>query len=97
MALPLSFEGQFVVGAWIELITNQRKVRTQLTWASPHNTLFLFTAADGSTQSMTRRMRDKLAANGTLRVISAQPVVGRALDALNKPSPAARRQQPTND
>ncbi len=100
MALPLSFEEQFVVGAWIELTTNRRKVRTQLTWASPHNTLFLFTAADGSTQSMTRRMRDKLAADGTLRVISAQPVVGRALDALDtpaKPNPSARRQQPTSD
>lgn len=81
--LPEEIATQFVVGAWIELTTNRRKVRTQLTWASPHHTLFLFTAPDGSTQSMTRRMRDKLAAEGTLRVISAQPVVGRAIDALN--------------
>ena len=76
-------ESLFVVGAWIELITNRRKVRTQLTWASPHHTLFLFTAPDGSTQTMTRRMRDKLAAEGTLRVISTQPVVGRAMEALS--------------
>ena len=96
LALPVSFEEQFVVGAWIELITNRRKVRTQLTWASPHNTLFLFTAADGSTQSMTRRMRDKLAADGTLRVISAQPVVGRALDALGKPRKSSRRPPPAD-
>jgi hypothetical protein len=59
----------FVVGAWVELITNQRPVRTQLTWASPNGTLFLFTSPDGSTQSMTRRMRDKLASEGTLRVV----------------------------
>ena len=59
----------FVVGAWVELITNQRPVRTQLTWASPNGTLFLFTSPDGSTQSMTRRMRDKLAGEGTLRVV----------------------------
>ena len=94
LPLPTELEDQFVVGAWIELTTNRRKVRTQLTWASPHNTLFLFTAADGSTQSMTRRMRDKLAADGTLRVISAQPVVGRAIDALDKPSKAAKPGQP---
>ena len=96
MPLPSGLDEQFVVGAWIELVTNRRKVRTQLTWASPHNTLFLFTAADGSTQSMTRRMRDKLAADGTLRVISAQPVIGRALDALGKPRKSSRR-PPTGD
>lgn len=97
LPLPVSFEEQFVVGAWIELITNRRKVRTQLTWTSPHNTLFLFTAADGSTQSMTRRMRDKLAADGTLRVISAQPVVGRAIDALGKSTNTAKAGRPTAD
>jgi hypothetical protein len=63
----------FVIGAWVELVTNGRVVRTQLTWASPHRTLFLFTAPDASTQSMTRRMRDKLAADGSLRVVPAQP------------------------
>ncbi len=41
----------FVIGAWVELVTNGRIVRTQLTWASPHGTLFLFTAPDASTQS----------------------------------------------
>ena len=72
----------FVIGAWVELVTNGRVVRTQLTWASPHGTLFLFTAPDASTQSMTRRMRDKLAAEGSLRVVPAQ---------LPKPAkPAAR-------
>lgn len=61
----------FVIGAWVELITNGRVMKTQLTWSSPHGTLFLFTAADASTQSMTRRMRDKLAAEGLIRVVSA--------------------------
>lgn len=64
----------FVVGAWLELTTPRKVVRTQLTWTSPQKTLFLFTGADGSTQSMTRRMRDKLAADGALRVVPAQPV-----------------------
>lgn len=72
----------FVLGAWVELITNGRTVRTQLTWASPHGTLFLFTAADASTQSMTRRMRDKLASEGLLRVVpAAAPTTARALEA----------------
>lgn len=59
----------FPIGAWVELSTNHRQVQTQLTWASPSGALFLFTAADGSTQSMTRRMRDKLLADGALRVL----------------------------
>ena len=95
MPLPAEIETQFVVGAWIELTTNRRKVRTQLTWASPHHTLFLFTAADGSTQSMTRRMRDKLAVEGTLRVISAQPVVARAIDALGASGKAIKTTKTT--
>jgi hypothetical protein len=76
----------FVIGAWVELVTNGRVVRTQLTWASPHGTLFLFTAADASTQSMTRRMRDKLAAEGLLRVV---PAVANASD--TPPAKASRR------
>ncbi len=76
----------FKIGAWVELLTNGRVVRTQLTWASPHGTLFLFTAPDASTQSMTRRMRDKLAAEGALRVVPlakpAAPATVRALDGV---------------
>ncbi|WP_265289739.1 DUF1631 domain-containing protein [Verminephrobacter eiseniae] len=61
----------FVVGAWVDLTTNDHVVRTQLTWASPQGTLFMFTAPDSSTQSMTRRMRNKLASEGLLRVVPA--------------------------
>eukprot|EP01034_Spumella_vulgaris_P032523 gene32522-40134_t len=54
----------FVVGAWVELITNQRPVRTQLTWASPNGTLFLFTSPDGSPQcSSATTAHDKPAAS----------------------------------
>lgn len=70
-AAPAEPYAEFVVGAWVELISNGRAVSTQLTWASPHGTLFLFTAPDNSTQSMTRRMRDKLADEGSLRVVPA--------------------------
>lgn len=65
---------EFRVGIWVELASQRGKpVRTQLTWASPHKTLFLFTAQDNSTQSMTRRMRDKLMAEGSLKVLPAPP------------------------
>lgn len=70
------------LGCWVELLVNERWVRTQLTWASPHGTLFLFTSAAGSSQSMTRRSRDKLLADGQLRVVSGQAVVDGALDAV---------------
>ncbi|WP_311220593.1 MULTISPECIES: DUF1631 family protein [unclassified Acidovorax] len=66
---PLTAPDDYVVGQWIELSRDHQIVRTQLTWCSPNRTLFLFTATDGSTQSMTRRMRDRLAADGALRTI----------------------------
>ncbi len=84
-------EDPFYIGAWVDLVTNGKVVRTQLTWASPHNTLFLFTGADGSTQSMTRRMRDKLAAEGLLRVLPRQHVVDRAIGAMASSSRQNRR------
>jgi Protein of unknown function (DUF1631) len=70
------------VGTWIELKTAEKWSRTQLTWASPHGTLFLFTNSFGATQSMTRRTRDKLVSNGSLRILSDTPVVDVALNAV---------------
>ena len=72
------------LGAWVEMLTNGAWTRTQLSWASPHGTLFLFTSTYGSTQSMTRRSRDKLLAAGRMRIVSSQPVVDGALDAVVK-------------
>lgn len=60
----------YAVGDWFILSTGQREVRTQLTWCSANQSLFLFTAEDASTQSMTRRMLDKLSAQGQLRKIA---------------------------
>lgn len=70
------------VGAWVELKVDEQWVRTQLTWASPHGSLFLFTSVQGTTQSMTRRSRDKLVASGKLRLLSGRPLVEQALDAV---------------
>ena len=62
---------QWSLGTWVELRSERQQLRTQLTWVSPQQTLFLFTATDGSTQSMTRRMRDKLLTQGQLRRLEA--------------------------
>ncbi|MCX7241862.1 MAG: DUF1631 family protein [Burkholderiales bacterium] len=70
------------LGSWVELLHQGEWIRTQLTWASPHGTLFLFTSAVGTTQSMSRRSRDKLVQAGKLRVISDQPMVDGALNAV---------------
>lgn len=70
------------LGAWVEIWIGQAWVRTQLSWASPHDTLFLFTSPLGSTQSMTRRSCDQLLLKGQMRVISGQPLVDGALDAV---------------
>jgi hypothetical protein len=72
------------LGSWIELKASGQWARTQLTWASPHGTLFLFTNSVGATQSMTRRSCDRLIAAGHLRLVSGQPVVEEALDAVAK-------------
>jgi len=70
------------LGSWVELMTKGEWLRTQLTWASPHGSLFLFTSVYGGTQSMTRRTYDKLVAGDQLRLIAVVPVVDAALDAV---------------
>ena len=70
------------VGTWVNLQIEGKWERTQLSWIGSHGNLFLFTNAYGHTQSMTRRLLDKLIARGTLRVISGQTVVAGALDAV---------------
>jgi hypothetical protein len=75
-------DGDFPLGTWVEMWANGQWVRTQLTWSSPHGTLFLFTGAFGTTQSITRRSRDKLLAGGKLRLVSGQPIDEGALDAV---------------
>ena len=72
----------FSLGSWVEMWVNGQWQRTQLTWASPHGTLFLFTGVFGASQSMTRRSRDKLLASGRLRLLSGQAVDEEALDAV---------------
>ncbi len=70
------------LGAWVELKTKDRWVRTQLTWTSPYGTLFMFTDADGIARSMTRRSLDRLQEEGAIRLLGEQNVVAGALNAV---------------
>jgi hypothetical protein len=83
VAIPVYGElGALSVGSWIELLANDIWTRTQLSWISPQRTMYLFTSVQGKTQSMTQRMLERLHGSGRLRVLSEQPLVDSALDAV---------------
>ena len=73
---------QLTAGAWLEISVQGVWQRSQLSWISPQSSLYLFTNVHGSTQSMTRRMLEKLLAANALRVVSEQSMVDGALDAV---------------
>ncbi|HMA07325.1 MAG TPA: DUF1631 family protein, partial [Ramlibacter sp.] len=69
-------------GAWVDVFLRGAWSRWQLTWASPHSLMFMFTDGAGKHQSMTRTMLDKMIALGALRILSQQTVLEGALDAV---------------
>ncbi len=74
--------GQIAIGTWVELMLESQWVRAQLTWASPHRTLFMFVAHGGKAHSMSQRTMDNLHAQGLIRVVSDGRLVEKALDAV---------------
>ena len=70
------------IGSWVELMLEGIWVRAQLTWASPHRTLFMFISRGGKAHSMSQRTMDKLRAQGMIRVVSDGHMVDKALDAV---------------
>jgi hypothetical protein len=70
-------------GAWVEMMTAQGWSRFEVTWASPHGTLFMFSGAGGQPHSMAKRTLVQMLGDGTLRlVVAGQGVVEGALDAV---------------
>ena len=67
-------------GSWVEIQVKGAWVRAQLTWCSPHATLFMFTSITGTAHSMSKRTMDKLRATGQLKVVADRNVVDEALD-----------------
>ncbi len=81
------------VGSWVELMHLGKWVRAQLTWASPHLTLFMFVSGKGLAHSMSRRTMEQRRIQGLIRIVSDGDVVGSALNAVaqtalrNQPAP----------
>lgn len=70
------------VGTWVDVVQDAEAMRCQITWASPHGTMFLLTSADGRSMSMTRRGLERLMSQDRMRVVAEQGVVDEALDAV---------------
>lgn len=70
------------IGCWVELQLKGEWVRAQLTWASPHGTLFMFISGKGLAHSMSRRTMEQLRTRGMMRIVSERHMVDNALDAV---------------
>jgi hypothetical protein len=68
------------VGAWVEIVVKGVWQRSQLSWISPQRTMYLFTGAQGQTQSMTRPSLENFINTQALRLVSDQSMVDGALD-----------------
>lgn len=79
--IPMSV-GNFKTGLWVDLIVNGAWLRAQLTWASPHRTLFMFVSRGGMAHTMSRRSLERLRMHGRVRVVSDGHIVENALDAV---------------
>ncbi len=76
------WDQSMVLGTWVEIQKGNEWQRLQLTWASPHGTLYLFTSPFGQTQSMTRRTIDRLVEADKLRLVATGSLVDGAMDAV---------------
>jgi hypothetical protein len=70
------------IGSWVELMLKGEWVRAQLTWASPHRTLFMFISGKGLSHSMSQRTMDRLRTRGLMRVVAESHLVDNALDGV---------------
>ncbi|MFM1979170.1 MAG: hypothetical protein RLZ68_435 [Pseudomonadota bacterium] len=69
-------------GSWVDLALAGSWVRAQLTWASPHRTLFMFVSGAGLAHSMTRRTMERLRNTGFMRLVSDGRILDNALDGV---------------
>lgn len=69
-------------GSWVDLALGGEWVRAQLTWASPHRTLFMFISGSGMAHSMSLRTLNRLHNMGLIRLVSDGHVMDNALDAV---------------
>ena len=82
-ALPgLNESIELHLGDWVELLVDMQWLRAQLTWVSPHNTLYMFTSEGGRKHSMTVRILHHLLGMDLVKVVSQQGVLDGALDGV---------------
>lgn len=74
--------GDLHAGVWVELMVEGVWLRVQLTWVSPHRTLFMFISRGGLAHSMSRRTMERLRMQGAIRFLSDGHLVDNALDAV---------------
>ena len=72
----------FASAPGVELFTDEKWLRAQLTWISPYNTLYMFTSEGGRTHSMTGPLLQYLLLQELVRIISQQGVLDGALDTV---------------
>lgn len=80
----LAASGPLAVGTWVDLRDGEQDLRCQLTWASPHGTMFLFNAANGRSVSLTLRGLERLREMGRLRVVAGNRLVDEALNEVTR-------------
>jgi len=85
---------ELAIGCWVELQLKGEWVRAQLTWASPHGTLFMFISGKGLAHSMSRRTMEQLRTRGLMRIVSERHMVDNALDAVAQTALLNARNQP---
>lgn len=79
---PMWSADNLATGSWVDLALAGAWVRAQLTWASPHRSLFMFISGAGMAHSMSRRTMDRMHAMGMIRLISDGRVIDNALDGV---------------
>ena len=73
---------QLKVGDWVELLSDMRWLRAQLTFISPQHTLFMFTSEGGRSHSMTSRVLSHLLMLNLVKVVNQHNVLDGALDGV---------------
>ena len=74
--------GDLNPGVWVELRVKGVWLRAQLTWASPHRTLFMFVSHGGLAHALSRRTMERLRMKGSIRLVADGHVIDNALDAV---------------
>lgn len=80
--MPASTLDALATGAWVEIAIKGSWQRSQLSWISPQRTMYLFTGAQGQTQSMTRPSLENLLTKNALRLVADHSMVDGALDEI---------------